>query len=343
LFGFWGTQPRDECLRLGANEILEKSLDVSQLGDKLSRALDQATATDRDSRLDTIIGLPNRASLADAYGRETAGAQMAGRQVTVALLDLDDLATINEQHGQAVGDLVLKNVGSRLVAALRDTAVVTRWEDDNFAILFPETDLQTAVAAVTKAQAEVAASPMVEEGDATVSISFSAGVTTVPAEASLGEAIARADGILLRARAQGPSRVLSSEDNAPASKPTLLVAEDDRVAAALVRHRLERAGFEVLHRANGAEALKTALDNTISLFVLDIRMPGMDGIELLKRLRESEQYSRTPILMLTSLGREEDIVRAFKLGASDYLTKPFSPVELLARVQRLLRRGGLTE
>jgi DNA-binding response OmpR family regulator len=65
----------------------------------------------------------------------------------------------------------------------------------------------------------------------------------------------------------------------------------------------------------------------------------MDGIELLKRLRDSKQHADTPILMLTSLGREEDIVRAFKLGASDYLTKPFSPVELLARVQRLLRQG----
>ncbi|MDH5549462.1 MAG: response regulator [Gemmatimonadota bacterium] len=118
----------------------------------------------------------------------------------------------------------------------------------------------------------------------------------------------------------------------------MLVAEDDRVTATLVRHRLERAGFEVVHCESGTLALEAAEQVTFGLCISDIRMPGLDGFELVKRLRALPQYEAVPILMLTSLGREEDIVRAFSLGASDYMTKPFSPVELLARVQRLLRR-----
>lgn len=340
VLGFLGPQPREECLRLGATEVLEKPLYIDEVGDKLTSALAHATDAGRDSQYDSVTGLPNRAALAEAYRHAASDASAQGKPCTLALLDLDRLSDINSQYGRHIGDKVLKGVGSSLVAALRDTDVVSRWEEDEYVLLFPNTDLRTAVLTVTKAQAAVRSSPVVQEGNTTVTVSFSAGVTSVPPDAPLEEAVARADGVLLRAKAEGHSRILSSDDEAPESKLTLLVAEDDRVAAALVRHRLERAGFEVLHRANGAEALELAFDNSISLFVLDIRMPGMDGIELLKRLRESEQYAKTPILMLTSLGREEDIVRAFNLGASDYLTKPFSPVELLARVQRLLRRSG---
>jgi diguanylate cyclase (GGDEF)-like protein len=342
VLGFWGPQPRDECLRLGANEVLEKPLDEEPLGATFSRALSQTAVFDEDPLHDAVTGLPSRAALAEAYSRATADAKEAGRPLTIALLDLDGLSRINENHGRDAGDAVLRNVASRIVTALRDTDVVSRWEEDEYVTVFPLTDLSTARRLLTKAQESVGSSPAAQQDGAEIPITFSAGLTTVPPEAPLEEAVARADGVLLRAKADGPSNICSSEDEAPASVPTLLVAEDDRVAAALVRHRLERAGFEVLHRDNGAEALDTALGNDISLFVLDIRMPGMDGIELLKRLRESEPYAQTPILMLTSMGREEDIVRAFKLGASDYLTKPFSPVELLARVQRLLRRGSHT-
>ncbi len=342
VFGFWGPQPRDECLRLGANEVIEKPLEPDQLSRKISRALAGLKANARDPRSDPVTGLPNRVALAEAYDREAARAKRADRELTIALLDVDRLSGINEAHGRAVGDLVLKHVGSTLTAALRGTDVVSRWEEDEYVILFPNTDLPTAVRALTKCRAAIASSPLAVAGGATVGVSFTAGITTVVADAPLNEAVARADGMLLRAKTEAPSRIFSSDDDAPATKATLLVAEDDRVAAALVRHRLERAGFDVVHRDNGAEALAVALGSYVSLFVLDIRMPGMDGIELLKRLRESRQYADTPILMLTSMGREEDIVRAFKLGASDYLTKPFSPVELLARVQRLLRRGGKT-
>ena len=333
VLGFWGPQPQDECLRLGANEVLEKPLEVEPLSATLSLALTKATAGDQDPRHDATTGLLNRAALAEAYNREAADTKMTAGQLTVALLDLDRLSDINERHGRDVGDATLRSVGARLVDALRETDIVARWEEDEYVVLFPQTGLQTATRLLTEARDCVGSSP---------AITFSAGLTTVPPDASLEEAVARADGILLRAKAEGPSGICSSDDEVPASARTLLVAEDDRVAAALVRHRLERAGFEVLHRANGAEALDLAFENDISLFVLDIRMPGMDGIELLKRLRESERYAQTPILMLTSMGREEDIVRAFKLGASDYLTKPFSPVELLARVQRLLRTGSHT-
>ena len=73
--------------------------------------------------------------------------------------------------------------------------------------------------------------------------------------------------------------------------------------------------------------------------ILDVKMPGLDGFEVLERLRKSPRYANIPIIMLTSMGQEADVVRGFRLGADDYILKPFSPTELSARVRRLLRRG----
>jgi len=124
----------------------------------------------------------------------------------------------------------------------------------------------------------------------------------------------------------------------PERKLSVLVAEDDPLSASILIHRLEKDGFEVLHFPDGALALEGALENRIDLAILDVKMPGMDGFELLERLRKIPAYFEIPIVMLTSMGREEDIARGFDLGADDYMVKPFSPVEVLARIRRLMSR-----
>ncbi|MGD8729425.1 MAG: response regulator, partial [Gemmatimonadota bacterium] len=90
---------------------------------------------------------------------------------------------------------------------------------------------------------------------------------------------------------------------------------------------------------NGSDALQDALRETPILVILDVKMPGLDGFEVLERLRKDQTFSHVPIIMLTSMGQEADIVRAFRMGADDYILKPFSPTELSARVRRLLVRG----
>jgi len=119
---------------------------------------------------------------------------------------------------------------------------------------------------------------------------------------------------------------------------TILVAEDDLLSAAVLLDRLEREGFRVLHFPDGVQALEGALAESVDLAVLDVKMPGMDGFELLENLRKVPRYHDLPIMMLTSMGSKEDIARGFDLGADDYMLKPFSPVEVLARIRRLLDR-----
>jgi DNA-binding response OmpR family regulator len=120
----------------------------------------------------------------------------------------------------------------------------------------------------------------------------------------------------------------------------ILLVEDDRVTSTLIRHRLERDGLEVASHANGEDACRWAAESAFDLAILDVKVPGMDGFELLARLRSMPHLVGVPILMLTGLGGEEDVVRGLEIGANDYMVKPFSPAELLARVRRLARRPG---
>ena len=117
----------------------------------------------------------------------------------------------------------------------------------------------------------------------------------------------------------------------------ILVAEDDTVTANLIVYRLSREPrFEVQHFPDGLDALKALKEQRFDLAVLDVQMSGMDGFGVLSQMREDPELAAIPVIMLTSLGGEEDIVRGLEIGANDYMVKPFSPAELIARVRRLL-------
>ncbi len=119
----------------------------------------------------------------------------------------------------------------------------------------------------------------------------------------------------------------------------ILMVEDEEDIAFLIRYLLERHGFTVDHAADGRQALEK-LAGTLppDLALMDIMLPYHDGLELIERLRAQPGWQSVPVLMLTAKAREVDIVRALELGADDYVTKPFQPEELLARIRRLLRR-----
>jgi DNA-binding response OmpR family regulator len=117
---------------------------------------------------------------------------------------------------------------------------------------------------------------------------------------------------------------------------TVLVVEDEVKIRELLRSYLERVGLEVLSTGSGAEAITLGLSAGPDLVVLDLRLPDVPGEEVARELRRS---STVPILMLTAKSAEEDRIRGLELGADDYVTKPFSPRELVLRVQAILRRG----
>ena len=120
----------------------------------------------------------------------------------------------------------------------------------------------------------------------------------------------------------------------------VLVADDDAELRELIAFTLGQAGYLVIKAGDGPGAVRLFAEESPDLVVLDINMPGLSGFQVCEAIRAR---SRVPVMMLTRRGEEEDLVRALGLGADDYLTKPFSPRTLLARIRALLRRAGMTE
>ncbi len=121
-------------------------------------------------------------------------------------------------------------------------------------------------------------------------------------------------------------------------RKNILVVEDDDDIRELVSHTLEKEGFEVLPVISGEEAIRNAKAKLPDLIVLDLMLPGLDGLEVCKALNADSKTQHIPVVMLTAKTEDADIVLGLELGADDYITKPFSPRVLVARVRAVLRR-----
>jgi two-component system alkaline phosphatase synthesis response regulator PhoP len=125
------------------------------------------------------------------------------------------------------------------------------------------------------------------------------------------------------------------------SKESVLVMEDEEDIAELLKYNLAKEGYRLTAVGSGEEGLKAAQAALPDLVVLDLMLPGMDGLEVCRRFKQDAQTRHVPTIMLTAKGEESDIVAGLELGADDYITKPFSPRVLLARVRAVLRRRAL--
>ncbi|QIK78818.1 phosphate regulon transcriptional regulatory protein PhoB [Sphingomonas piscis] len=121
-------------------------------------------------------------------------------------------------------------------------------------------------------------------------------------------------------------------------QPALLLVEDDRRLADLLIWHFEREGYDITRTADGEEALLLAQEQAPDIVILDWMIEGVSGIEVCRRLRRRPETANVPIIMLTARGEESDRIRGLETGADDYVTKPFSPRELVARVNAVLRR-----
>lgn len=126
----------------------------------------------------------------------------------------------------------------------------------------------------------------------------------------------------------------------------ILIAEDENTVREVVRKYLERDGFSVVEAADGGQTMNALSEHSFDLVVLDIMLPGLDGISIMRRIRSiahghpAESNRDVPVIMLTARTEEEDRITGFEVGADDYVTKPFSPRELMMRVKAVLRRSA---
>lgn len=311
------SEARAECLALGAQDYLEKPADPAATRAVVAAQLARPAAGPVTG---SRKGFADRAALARAF--EAALARAAAGEIRLpALASLAlERAGARPDGGSPGSDLW--EASAPLRAVLRDGDVIAESRGGTMVALFVDArpdDVKERLESIDPPK-----------------IGLTAGVAAVASGASLGDAIARSDRMLSLARAPDMPRILASEPEGGGRAARVLLVEDDPVTATLVNHRLTKDGFEVERFEDGEEALKAARGGAFDVGVFDVKLGGMDGFELLQRVRALDHFRGVPILMLTAMGREADIVRGFELGADDYVLKPFSPVELVARIHRLL-------
>jgi DNA-binding response OmpR family regulator len=131
-----------------------------------------------------------------------------------------------------------------------------------------------------------------------------------------------------------------SHNALPPSRPVIFVVEDDADIARLIAHNLQAAGFNVQRFDSASSVITEAIREVPALFLLDVMLPGTDGFELCRHIRQNPALAGIPVIFLTAKTSESDRVKGLELGGDDYITKPFSPRELLARIRTILRGVG---
>jgi two-component system, cell cycle response regulator len=327
-----GPGTRQDCYRLGADAFVEKPFDPDELVADVAVRLERAAAAERASHRDTLTSLLNRAGL-QARCEGLHGAY------TLAILEIDAFAERSERWGWDRTERVTRIVASALESEVPEAVDLARVGGDDFAFLMPGSDAG-AMSRVADAALEALRSARLDDlDDGKGPLTATVAVVVAERGEGLAEALDAARHRIFRAREVEGNVVLVHEPQSPDRKSRVLVAEDDEVSATILLHRLQKEGLDIVRFKDGQHACDAALAEVPDLVILDVKMPGMDGFEVLTRLRKDARFSRVPIIMLTSLGQESDVVRGFGLGADDYILKPFSPTELTARVRRLLTRG----
>ena len=331
-------QIKTECFALGADNVFHKPFDPSTFSSAVAVRL-QRQAVSRSK--DPLTGLPDHTAFQDAFDH-LASDDLEDAPLCLAVLTPDHFEAVGDIYGPAEAEDLLRQIADLLLQSLREADLLARWTDEVYALLFPHTKLEQAAAILDRALQTIRQSTFEVAGSREINLTCSAGLVQVrPDYSSVRAPITNATYFLYAAVEQGGSMVATEGDTLlPRDNPILLV-EDNHLVSTIIKDRLEREGFTIEHYVDGREALEAAPDLTPALVILDVKVPGLDGFVLLKHLRRMPSYASTPIMMLTAMSSEQDVVRGFDMGADDYLLKPFSPKELTARIKRLMTRRGV--
>jgi two-component system, cell cycle response regulator len=329
-----GEQLRAPALLAGADQVITTPPDLELVLATVQGLMRRARSEERTARTDALTGFLNRSGLETEWVEARA---IEGAPPAIAVLEIDGFDAVRLDLGLASSERALVSAAYALAAELEPSGTLARWGGETFGVLLPGVDAPAAGALVEAALRGFRDTPITRPDGESFRLTFSAGVVLPGPDGDFDAAITAAARLLDQARRTGGNRVVGeSPRHLEQREKVILLAEDDPLTAELLRHRLEREGYRLLHAKDGVTAYEEALKSPVALAILDVKMPGMDGFELLERLRRIPAWTGVPVIMLTGMGRESDVVRGFRLGADDYVVKPFSPQEFLARIRRFL-------
>lgn len=339
---------RLKAYKMGADDFIVKTTDFEELIIRVERQLQRKKLFDESVLIDELTQVYNRRFLDDLFERNLNEIKRTNIPFSIAILDIDHFKMVNDTYGHAMGDKVLYDFASYLKGHVRSSDTVFRLGGEEFVILFPGVkDAETKVI-LNRLLKQFSQRTFHANGQA-FHITFSAGIFTIT-NPNIDQKLAlkTADHALYNAKAAGRNRIESaSQTNPELNKKNLVVSivdDDSIIRTMLVRviraMKLEDLTLDIEAFSDGQQLFdsKRLELNEKHFLILDGIMPVMDGLEVLQKVKQGKNAERIHVLMLTGRKSEYDIARALKLGADDYMTKPFSITELQARIQRLIQR-----
>lgn len=308
---------------------------IKNLTNVLKTHLSRVEIAGASNKTDQLTGVGQHEAIVERMREITRAPIM--EPASIVVLEFDRFKLVNERFGREIGDQALRQMIDTVVAALPEGGRISRSVGVEFILLLEGMDVPATTSLAQEILEAVHSRPLDSGDGETFSLTFSAGVAQLASDTDPSVSIGHADRLMQQARGSGGNRIKSGEmEPASPNRHRILVAEDDPVTSRILDHILSRAGFEVFVANNGTDAYEEALRQPVSLVLLDIMMPGMDGFEVLERLRRVPTYEKVPIVLLTSTTRTASVVKALEMGAQDYITKPFTSTEVVARVRRLI-------
>ncbi|MGZ9584082.1 diguanylate cyclase [Paenibacillus marinisediminis] len=339
---------RLRAYRMGVDDVICKPVDIEELLARLQRQITGKKRLDGLLFIDELTGAYNRKFMHEAFSRLNAESLRNSESFSMALLDLDRFKQINDTYGHLIGDQVLTKFTAFMKENLRIGDIFIRYGGEEFLVLLPKTELK---------EAQILLSALIEQfskvdfytADGIFTCTFSGGVVYVDNnDLSIHRWIEMADQALYAAKSLGRRRVVTKEDIAltPLKRKLQLVIVDDDILmqTMLSDHfnmELDERLDVILTKYRDGESFLEQLPAEVTepyLVLLDGLLPGMDGLEVLERIRKLPHAEMFTVIMLTGRTAEQDIVKALQLGADDYVTKPFRIKELEARIRRLIRK-----
>lgn len=342
-------ETRLSAFRMGIDDMMCKPLDMEELVVRLERQLNNKRRLERLLFVDELTGAYNRKYMNELFAKLAADLKRTGEPFTLAMLDLDHFKQVNDSYGHLIGDQVLCGFTAFLKEHLRAGDCLIRYGGEEFVVLLPGTGLseaKTMLARLIDRFSHVS----FDCSSGAFACSFSAGAVLIDdAEQSMHKWLEAADHALYKAKVSGRKRVETaqeSQDEAPSRrKINVAIVDDDAMIRTMLSEHVKEClqdQFDPEVRAfrDGEAFFEEAnlSDSLPYLVILDGMMPRMDGLEVLQRIRKLANADRFTVIMLTGRKGEQDIVKALRLGADDYMIKPFSILELEARIKRLVKR-----
>ena len=327
----------------GADDWVSKPLVDAELIARIANRIERSRLLRRMAELDPLTGTANQRTSAEAVERSLGVAGPLGQPLSVAIIDIDRMKSVNDRFGYGAGDEVVSRIGHLLLRSFVGDDVVGRWGGQEFFVGMPGMTRGDALERLAGVLESLRPEQFSDGQGGWFSATFSAGVAQYPEDGvDLRSLYRAADGALRQAKEAGGDRVVPVGWKTEDWTTDVVLVDDDDALAGVLLHGLATRAYRTQRFDDGQDAVDALAGASAPvvprIVLLDWGLPSLDGLSVLRRLSETGVMTRTRVIMLTARDSENEVLQALDLGAFDHVAKPFSVPVLMKRVHRAMER-----